>query len=171
MLSTRGSAHGLEAFVFGMNDIGVARGGVGEGHDEPVREALVAGFGAAVGAGNVVVNARHRFGQIQNIVEELVDLFFRGSLFKLEQDNMFYLRHAARIPAFAFHSSFIPGEMKWSWFYLAARAVSTVLTRSALSGLTPALKRLTAFPSRPITNLAKFQSMCRPWFRGRRGWP
>ena len=58
-------------------------------------------FGAAIGAGDVVVNARHGFRQVQNFLKELVDLFFRGSLFELEQDNMFNLRHGVRVVFFA----------------------------------------------------------------------
>jgi ABC-type transport system involved in multi-copper enzyme maturation permease subunit len=69
-----------------------------------MREALAAAFGAAVGAGDVVVNARHGFRQVQDLVEELVDLLFGGPLFEFEQDNMFYLRHGVTvilIPGFA----------------------------------------------------------------------
>jgi hypothetical protein len=55
----------------------------------------------------VVVNARHGFRQVQNLLEELVGLFFGGSFFELEQDNVFNLRHGVRVVFFGFGSSFI----------------------------------------------------------------
>jgi hypothetical protein len=83
----------FECFMLGMDNIGIARRDIAKRHDEAVCQTLIVAFRAAIGAGDIIVNSRNRFGQIQKILEELGDLFVARSIFKLQQDNVFYLRH------------------------------------------------------------------------------
>jgi hypothetical protein len=81
----------FEPFMLRVDNIGVTGRNVAKRHDEAVCQTLVPGFRAAIRAGHIIINARDRFGQIQKILEELADLFLGRSIFKLQQDNVFYL--------------------------------------------------------------------------------
>jgi hypothetical protein len=66
---------------------------------------LVLALGAAIVAGDIVVYAGDRLRQFQDILEELCDLFLGRSVFELQQDNVFYLRHGLTVVFFPRRSS------------------------------------------------------------------
>ena len=76
-----------------MRQVSVARGGIPEGHHKPMGKSLVQPLRTVVASPDIILDTVDRFGQLQNLLEDLVDVFLCCALFKFKQGDMFDFRH------------------------------------------------------------------------------